>query len=168
MPQDAEQLEANKAVIRRIYDEAYNGGDPSIFDTLYTPDFVHHSKTIHDITPGAAGERESMQRFRGAIPDVHFTLLQQVAEGDMVATRLRIAGTPEGDFGTIRGRDETFEVHALALFRLSGGRVAEEWLFVDGGTELESRAQASGSDSKAASRRPAWPTTGPPGRTPPG
>jgi predicted ester cyclase len=128
-----DQLAANKALILRIYQHGYDEGDATVFDDAYTPDFVHHSKTVHDFSPGGEGEKESMGRFRRALPDVRFTVLDQVAERDLVATRLRIVGTPVEDFGGIHAGVGVFDVHALALFRVRGGRVAEEWFFVDGG-----------------------------------
>ena len=76
-----------------------------------------------------------MRRFHEAIPDVRFKVLSQLAEGDWVATRLHITGHPVGDYGPVKGTDEVFEVHSLVLFRLKDGLVAEEWLFVDGGSE---------------------------------
>lgn len=127
-----DRLEANKALVRRIYADGYNGGDAGVFEECYRPDFVHHSKVIHDVPPGAAGEAASMRRFRQAIPDVTFTVLDQLAEGDRVATRLAIAGTPVADYGTVPA-GAPWSVHALALFRILDGQVAEEWMFVDGG-----------------------------------
>jgi predicted ester cyclase len=129
-----DRLAANKALIRRIYDEGYNGGDPAVFEDCYTAGFMHHSKVIHDLPSGGPGELASMRRFRAAIPDVQFAILQQMAEDDWVSTRLSIRGTPVADFGTVRADGRLFDVHALALFRIEGDRVAEEWLFVDGGT----------------------------------
>ncbi len=130
----ADQLAANKTVVRRIYEEGYDGGDVSVFETLYAPRFEHHSKVIHDVAPAGPGEAESMRRFRQAIPDVRFRVIDQLAEGDWVATRLRITGHPVGDYGPVRRGAEVFDVHALALFRIDGGQAAEEWLFVDGGS----------------------------------
>jgi predicted ester cyclase len=126
------RLAANKAVVRRIYEDGYDRGDASVFETSYAPGFEHHSKVIHDVSPAGPGEAQSMRRFREAIPDVRFRVLAQIAEGDWVATRLRITGHPVGDYGPVRGTDEVFDVHALALFRVDGGLAAEEWLFVDG------------------------------------
>lgn len=131
--------DANKAIVRRIYEHGYNRGDPSIYDELYLPSFVHHSKTIHDVAPGTAGEVESMARFRQAIPDVRFTILDQMAERDLVASRVRIQGHPVGRFGDIAPGGD-FDVDALVLFRLEGGKVAEEWLYLNGGTDLRSDA----------------------------
>jgi steroid delta-isomerase-like uncharacterized protein len=124
---------ANRALIERIYRDGYNGGDVGVYDECYSDDFVHHSKTIHDIAAGGAGERESMLRFRAAIPDAHFEILDLVAEGDRVAARLRIRGTPRGDFGDISADGKPIDIHGLALFRVRDGRIAEEWFFVDGG-----------------------------------
>jgi predicted ester cyclase len=127
------KLEANKAVVRRIYEEGYDQGDPSVFHTLYAPDFVHHSKVTTEISEAGAGEEQSMRRFHEAIPDVRFRVLSQLAEGDWVATRLRINGHPVGDYGPVKATDDVFDVHSLVLFRVENGLVAEEFLFVDGG-----------------------------------
>ncbi len=130
----AARREANKAVVRRIYEEGYDGGDPTVFQTLYAPDFTHHSKVTTESHAGGRGEAESMARFRAAIPDVRFRVLSQIAEDDWVATRLRISGHPISAYGPVAGTEDVFDVHSLVLFRLEGGLVAEEWLFVDGGS----------------------------------
>jgi len=126
-------VEDNKAVIRRIYERGYNDADAAVFEECYAPGFVHHSKVIFDVPAGGAGERESMRRFRAAMPDVRFTVLDQVAEGDLVASRLRITGHPIAAYGQELTPGVPFDVHALALFRVEGGRVTDEWLFVDAG-----------------------------------
>ncbi|MBW2270812.1 MAG: ester cyclase [Deltaproteobacteria bacterium] len=123
-------LEANKAVVRRIYEEGFNRGDVSVFDTLYATNFRHHSKTIHDVSSGAAGERESMLRFREAIPDVRFQIEDTIAEGDHVVVRLTVTGTPVKAFPPIQP-GEPVEFCAVAVFRLDGGRVTEEWFYRD-------------------------------------
>ena len=128
--------EANKAAVRRIYEHGYNRGNTAIYDELYEPDFVHHSKTIHDIESGTAGEAESMIRFREAIPDVRFTVLDQLAEGDLVASRVRITGTPVGRFGDIGPEGGVFDVETMVLFRFADGKAVEEWLYLKAGTEL--------------------------------
>lgn len=127
----------NKAIIRRVYEEGYNGGDESIYAELYKPDFFHHSKTLHDVGQGGEAERQSMLRFRASMPDAHFELLDLLAEGDRVAVQLHITGTPVADFGNVAAADGRFDRHALALFRLEDGLLAEEWFYVDGGTSPE-------------------------------
>ena len=118
----------NEAIVRRIYEEGFNQGDTSPFDELYADDFRHHNKTIHDVSKGGAGERESMLRFRDAIPDVHFELVDCMAKGDKVMLHLSITGTPRKHFPPIEpGQPMAFK--AAAVFRLADGKVAEEWFY---------------------------------------
>jgi predicted ester cyclase len=124
----------HKAIVQRLYDEGYNRGDESVYGELYSPSFVHHSKTLHDMPPGGEGERQSMLRFRASMPDARFEIVQLIAEDDMVAARLHITGTPDHDFGNVLAADGRFDRHALALFRLEDGLLAEEWFYIDGGT----------------------------------
>ena len=109
-----------------------------MYAELYQPDFYHHSKTLHDVGQGGEAERQSMLRFRDSMPDAVFEIVHQVAEGDMVATRLHITGTPRKDFGNVYAADGGFDRHCLALFRISeDGRLAEEWFYIDGGAPAE-------------------------------
>jgi predicted ester cyclase len=124
--------DAAKALVRRIYEDGYNRGIESVFDECYAPGFQHHSKVIHDVPPAGEGEKESMRRFRAAIPDVTFEILEILTDADKVVVRVQIEGTPQGRYGTIEAGG-TFSNHVLVLFRVEGDRVAEEWLFVDGG-----------------------------------
>ena len=123
---------SNKDIVARLYAEGFNGGDEQVYLEVYTDDFRHHSKVVHDLPAGAEGERLSMLQFRATLPDVHFEVLGLLADGDSVVARLRITGTPIADFGTVLlAADGRFDVHALALFRLRDGLIAEEWFFVD-------------------------------------
>jgi predicted ester cyclase len=115
-----------QAVVRKIYELGFNQGVTAAFDECYAPGFVHHSKVIHDVPPGGEGEKQSMIRFREAIPDVRFEIIDMIGDENRVVVRLHIHGHAENSYGT---------VHAVAWFRIdaSGERVqvAEEWLFVD-------------------------------------
>lgn len=122
-------LERNKETIRRIYEQGFNRGDASVFDGLYTADFRHHNKTIHDVASAAEGEKQSMRRFREAIPDVRFTIEDLIAERDRVACRLSVRGTPVLPFPPIEPTGEAVTFHGVAIFRLEDGRVAEEWFY---------------------------------------
>ena len=122
----------NAAIVRRIYERGFNSGDEAVYDELYTDDFVHHDKTIFDIPAGAPGEKESMRRFRRAIPDIHFDIQRQIAHGDLVINHLRITGTQVEAFGPMEPTGEPLDYEAVAVFRLAGGLVAEEWFITSG------------------------------------
>lgn len=123
----------NKDVVQALYDRGFTGGDEQAFRELYAPDFVHHSKVLHDVPAGGEGERLSMLAFRRAMPDARFEVLELIAEGDRVVARLRVTGTPVEDFGHNVRRGDAFDTHAAAVFRLEDGLLAEEWYFLDAG-----------------------------------
>jgi predicted ester cyclase len=122
-----------RAVVRRIYEEGFDRGVEAVFDECYAPGFVHHSKVIFDVPPGGEGEKQSMRRFRDAIPGVRFEVLDMVGDERQVVVRLHIHGHAEEAYGTVPAGP--YDVHAVAWFRIAwtdrGTQVAEEWLFVD-------------------------------------
>lgn len=123
---------ANKAIVRRIYERGYTLGEEDVFPASYADDFLHHGKTSDDPPiSGAAGQIASMLRFRQVMPDVRFDVHDQVAEGDMVATRIVITGTPRERFGPVEPTGELQRIHAMVLFRLRDGLAVEEWFFTD-------------------------------------
>ena len=124
-----ETLDRNKEIVRRVYERGFNQGDATVFDDLYAPTFRHHNKTIHDVAAGGSGEKESMRRFRDAIPDACFTIEDQIAEGDWVANRLLIRGTPVKAFPPIEPTGEVMEFRAVAIFRVVDGLIEEEWFY---------------------------------------
>ncbi len=126
---NTEMSDRNKKIVRRVYERGFNTGDASVFDELYAASFRHHNKTIHDVSAGGAGEKESMRRFREAIPDVCFTIEDQIAEGDRVANRLTIRGTPVKAFPPIEPNGGPMEFRAVAIFRLVNGLIEEEWFY---------------------------------------
>lgn len=60
----------------------------------------------HNAVPGKTPDREGLKAFvaylRAAFPDIHFTIEDQLAEGDKVVTRWAVAGTQQGEFAGIR------------------------------------------------------------------
>ena len=84
--------ETNKAAIRRRWEEAWNLGNATLLDELYSPDSVHH----FGAKPARFGpdQRAAMLKaWRTAIPDLNSHIEELVAEGDLVVMRLRFTGT---------------------------------------------------------------------------
>jgi predicted ester cyclase len=124
--------DANKDLVRRIYERGYTLGEEAAFRDAYTDDFVHHGKTPDDpAIGGSAGQIASMKRFREAVPDARFTVCDLVAEHDLVAARLAITGTAVAGFGPVTPTGELHEIRAMVLFRFEHDRIAEEWFFTD-------------------------------------
>ncbi|MBC8235679.1 ester cyclase [bacterium] len=117
-----ETLEANKAIRRRLYEEVWNQGNLDVIDEIYSPGRDW----------GAYGNAEGLKQYvtmtRAAFPDIHITIEDIVAEGDMVATRISATGThtggefmgipPTGAHGTRTG---------ISIAHIVDGRIQKVW-----------------------------------------
>ena len=84
--------EDNKALVRRFNEELANQGNLDVADELLAPDFVDH-----DVIPGKVAGIEDVKRniaeLQASFSDYHFSIEEQVAEGDKVVTRTIFNGT---------------------------------------------------------------------------
>jgi predicted ester cyclase len=84
----------NKAVTRRINEEAWTNGNLDVIDEITTDQYVHTVVGAPESVRGPQGFRELVTMFRNAFPDFRVTTEEQVAEGDVVVTRWTVTGTP--------------------------------------------------------------------------
>lgn len=89
--------EENRALIRRLVEEVYNGNDLDALDELVAQDMVNHS-AVPEHQHGIEGFRHVNGWVRDAFSDAHYRIDDMIAEGDMVACRLTLSGTHDGEF----------------------------------------------------------------------
>jgi predicted ester cyclase len=89
--------EENKAVVRRLYEEVFNGGNLDLADDLVAPDGVNHAAPPGG-PAGPVGVRRIVGMLRAAFPDDRHEIEDMLAEGDRVAVRITHTGTHEGVF----------------------------------------------------------------------
>ena len=150
----AAALEHNKSVARRVYEEGLNQGR---FDVPYAPDFVGHGgpRTFTH----AQGMAEA-KCWLDAFPDLNMRIDLMVAENDMVAVRWTATGTNTGTGNGIPATGRSVETHGTTLFRMEGGRIAEEWTCANslglmrqlGMLPAPAAAPATGSAAKGGTR----------------
>ena len=70
-------------------------------------------------------------RDRTAFPDLHLTVEDMIAEGDMVVSRLKARGTHRGDLMGIAPTGKQATVDAIDITRVAGGQLVERWGIID-------------------------------------
>jgi steroid delta-isomerase-like uncharacterized protein len=118
--------EENKTIARRAFEEVWNQGNPDAFDALYIPNQVSHGLGI-DVPVGIEGLRRFVSIYRTAYPDTHFTVEDQIAEGDKVATRWTAIGTHYGDLMGIAPTGKRVTVTGMTINRIMNGKIVETW-----------------------------------------
>src|SRR5262245_663492 len=127
----AEDLAANKTLVRRLYEEGFNQGDLDLVDSLVAPDVVTHNPLILDAPTGPQSVRGGIERLRLAFPDLRVEVLDLIAEGDRVAAFLRISGTNTGDYRRGRATQRHASLRAFFIWRIANGRLSESWGVAD-------------------------------------
>ena len=118
-------VEGNKAVVRRYFEEVWNRGNMAVIDETFAPDYVRH-----DAGGDQAGlelQRRGTSAVRAAFPDLRMAIDLIAGEGDLVMARWTIRGTNTGPiFGhPPTGRPVVFS--GVNIFRFQHHRCVEIW-----------------------------------------
>lgn len=125
----ADEVEQNKGLIRRLYDELFMKWNFAVVDELFSPEFVGH-----EMPPGMPRGPEGIRQFYGGIraglPDVQLTVEDVIAEKDKVVVRWRARATHGGPFLGIPPTGKAVSFTGIAMYRLSKGKIVERWVEV--------------------------------------
>jgi predicted ester cyclase len=119
VPSEAEE---NKALVRRFFEEVYNRGNLDVADELLAPDFAWK-------LPGKDAAKEDYKQWvasqLAASSDLHFSIEEQVAEGEKVVTRL-IGSHDQKAFGEFAPSGVRITIEAIIIHRVVEGKIVEE------------------------------------------
>lgn len=118
--------QTNKEIVRRIAEEPWRG-NYDVIDEHLAADYVGHDPSMPEPIRGPAGFREYVRTFQNAFRDARITVEEQLAEGDLVATRWNGRGIHEGELMGVQPTGKETTVTGITISRLKDGKVAEEW-----------------------------------------
>ena len=116
----------NKAIVRRAFEEPWKG-NLDVIDELIASDYIGHDPVDPEPLRGPEGVKEFVTTYRSAFPDAQITVEQQLAEGDLVATRWTARGTHEGELMGIQPTGKQVTVSGLTISRLANDKIVEEF-----------------------------------------
>jgi steroid delta-isomerase-like uncharacterized protein len=121
--------EENKEKARRLMEEAFGGGKLEVIDEVLDPNFVCYDPNSEaGEVRGADTFKQEIEYFRRAVPDLTYTVEDQVAEGDKVVSRWRASGTHQGEFFGVPGSGNRIEMSGIQIDRFDeSGKMVEEW-----------------------------------------
>ena len=125
-PSSTRQLEENKAIARRDSVEVWNKGNLDTVDEISTAVGVAHmpgSPDIHTLED----YKQYVTMNRNAFPDIHFTIEDEIAQGDKVVIRWTVTGTHKGDLMGISPTGKQCTGTGITIYRFSGGKIQESW-----------------------------------------
>ena len=111
----------------RIWLDGLNRGDVSEAEAVFAPDCVVHMTGIAEPIRGIGPFKDLIAGLLRAFPDLHFTIEDQLVQGDRVAFRWHATGTHTGPFGAAPATGKPIALDGLIIDRVEGGKVQERW-----------------------------------------
>jgi len=119
----------NKEKMRRVLEEAFGQGKVEVIDEVLDPDFVCWDPNSESgEIRGVDTIKGEIEYFHNAVPDLTYTVEDQVAEGDKVVSRYTASGTHQGEFFGVPGTGKRIEMSGINIDRFDEiGKLVEEW-----------------------------------------
>jgi ketosteroid isomerase-like protein len=126
-------LDENKALVRRYFEEFFNGRDLRRAGEVCATDYMEHAVApFGQSEPGPVDGPEHLKRtvrwLTEQFPDVRMDVETVVAEEDMVVARVLSVGTNLGRLnGVVPPTGRCFSARQTHWFRVRDGRLVEHW-----------------------------------------
>ena len=103
-----------KSLVRRYIEEVVNTGDVE-----RVAEFV--------AAADVEGAKKHVRAVRATYPDLHVSVISQIAEDDVVATRIAARGTHQGTFWGIEPTNKLILIEGVNIDRIKDGKIVEHW-----------------------------------------
>ena len=116
----------HRALVRRLFDEDINPGNPAVAAEIIHPEFHDHTNPP-GMQHGLEGHNAIVALFHAAFSDMQWHIHEMVTEGDRVVARTTMEATHTGDFFGIPPTGTRVSVDGIHILRIADGRIAEHW-----------------------------------------
>lgn len=114
----------NTAIIRRLIDGVINGRNLDLIPELVTEDYLYIDNSLGRFE-GPAALRKIMSQSLLAFPDSVWTIEEQIADGDSVASRFTWSATHKHDFDVLPASGKHMTVTVISFDTFRDGRMQE-------------------------------------------
>src|SRR5829696_7165895 len=116
--------EKNKALVCRFFEEGFKRGNLGVADELLAADFAWK---LPGKDAGIEDYKQWVAEQLASSSDLHFSIEEQIAEGEKVVTRLIGSGTHDQQkFGEFAPRGVRITIEAIIIHRVVEGKIVEE------------------------------------------
>ena len=122
-----------KTLVHEWFDEVWHKGDEAALYRLFAEDGVAHGLEDGEGRPlvGPTAYGAFMSTYKGAFPDIRFTVEDTVQEGEKVAFRCVVEGTHTGEGLGIAPTGRPIRIEGMGIVRVQDGQIVEAWNVFD-------------------------------------
>ena len=118
----SELASKNKALMRRVYEEMWNGRNPALAAELFS---------------NPEGVEIFVSQFLSSFPDLQHNVVGMIEEGDQVAVRFSAQGTHSGAWLRFAPTGRSIQYTGVTLARIAEGKIVEHQTWWDKAALIE-------------------------------
>ena len=122
--------ESNAEIVRKFVDEVITQGNIEAA-AQYVWEDVIEQVPLPGQGPGLEGLKDILRAMRAGFPDIVFSIQEQIAEQDKVASHFEWTGTHRGEFLGIPATGRPVRVWGVVIDRLEAGRIKDTRIIMD-------------------------------------
>ena len=129
----ADMAKASKDLVRRLFEDVFNEQRLDLTEEIMAEEYVEHAvepfgRQEPGQVHGPSHQRGVVEWLRAQFPDLRMTIQSIVAEGELVAVRIRSEGTNLGSLGGVAPpTGKRFAAEQSHWYRVADGRLCEHW-----------------------------------------
>jgi steroid delta-isomerase-like uncharacterized protein len=117
----------NKAIVRGLYEEAWNKRRLELLDEIISPSHALHDPNITGSAVGPEAYKRLVTRFITAFPDMRFTVEDIVAEKEKFAVAWTISGIHKGEYMGIPATNKKVSVDGITIHHFLNGKIMDSY-----------------------------------------
>jgi steroid delta-isomerase-like uncharacterized protein len=123
-------MQNNSGIVRDFIEEVLNRGNIDAAGQFFSENMVERVP-FPDQGPGLKGLTDVLRGMRAAFPDIHWSVEEQIAEGEKVVSRFEWAGTHQGEFLGVPATGRPVKVWGMVIDRFEGGKIQDTRIIMD-------------------------------------
>ena len=120
----------NSAIVRRFVEETINQGRIESAGQFVWEDVIEQVP-FPGQGPGLEGLKDVLRGMQAAFRGFHFSIEEQIADGDKVVTRFEWTGTHQAEFLGVPATGRPVKVWGMVIDRLEAGRIKDTRIIMD-------------------------------------
>ncbi len=125
----------NVALIRRLTQEGFVGGNPDVVDDIVAQECIDHDP-LPGQGPGREGQRQTCRMVVTGLSDRKTLQDDFVDAGDTVIENWLFQGTHTGQFMGVPATGRQIQVRGMEIWRCANGKIVERWGVIDTGAVM--------------------------------
>ncbi len=120
-------IERNKEIVRGYVQAILVERDFGRFTEFTAPGFSIDRSAVPEAIAGKDALHTQMDMLYAAFPDLALSIVEIVAEGDLVVVRFEAPGTHQGTFAGIPATAKPAVWKGLVMYHVVDGKISEAW-----------------------------------------